>query len=265
MATFLEDHPPQDFVLINAQSSTYVFDAVLPDRKALITRFKQNLKYWSNKKNWKQPRHRYSPQNIQGYIDELEAGLWSFYAGDEKGDITVPYNLKNETLAMFQADVFKGKWKLTALDREIHAQGGKRESREKGVDTSLVIKGCELAYDKDCDWVCLVTNDTDHAPLASFLRANGKEVYLNGITERKRVGKKLIDSLESKENYLSLEEASGFISGEPNKKVQFNTNDAIQQWLLTQALLELDHQDRGWEPPSHYLRMAAWEYLNSQI
>ena len=253
LPAFLKEHPPKDHVVINAQSRTSVFDAAMPDKDDLMKSFKRALK-----KNLRENKHK-NARNIQEFIEELEDGNWSFWLNHEVGHVTVPYNLKNETLEILGMNVLRGEWQLTALVREINAYKGRRESKEKGVDTSLVIKGCELANDKDCDWVCLITNDGDHAPLIRHLQSKGKEVYLNAITERKKFAKTLIAALASEEHSLSIADTLGFISGGTKKESQFGERDAVQQWLLMQASIELDHEDRGWPPPSQDMLESIWQ------
>ena len=79
----------------------------------------------------------------------LDKGNWGFFENQIRGSIVVPYDLKNSVLkALEDKDWMYGDFNLQTQPRVISGFNGYVENREKGVDTKLVIKGCELAADK---------------------------------------------------------------------------------------------------------------------
>lgn len=195
--SFVSEYPPSDFLVIKAQEQRWIFDATMPPKAAVRESLERSFQYWRN-------RHKGRSENLETFITVLKDGNWGFFENQIRGSLVVPYDLKNQVLeALSDEDWYLGQFNLETQERHITGFNGYVESREKGVDTKLVIKGCEIAADKDVDWVWIVTADGDHAPLIEHLRGNGKEVFLTSMSYP---SKALISALAGQAHYLHFDD-----------------------------------------------------------
>lgn len=192
---FVAEFPPEKYVIADQRKLKHIFDATMPPLETVKEQLTKNYSYWKN-------RNEKHADTIGDYVKRLENQEWEFFDGDARGPIVTPYALKNDMLAVAQKDWVWGGFDLVLQERWINAYSGRVISIEKGVDTNLVIKGCEYANDNDCDWVWLVTNDGDHSPLIRHLRSKNKEVYLSSLTDRP--SRALTSSLAQPENYVGI-------------------------------------------------------------
>lgn len=189
----LQKYPPNKFILKKSKEERWVFDAKMPSLDQVYNLIEKNFLYWNGKDKRKS-------DNLKLWLQTLRKDEWGFYENQLRGSIIVPFSLKNETLKAFQdEELMYGDFNLKTQLRRISGFTGYVESREKGVDTKLVIKGCEIAEDNNVDWVWLVTADGDHSPLIDHLRDKGKEVFLTSLSYP---SKALISALSAKSNYL---------------------------------------------------------------
>jgi len=150
------------------------FDAELPSNEKAINFVKRN----SIKVNDETLRN-------------LNLGLWQNYHEGE--NILVPYDLKNDYIKkikkLMEGDLILGR---KMLDLNKHGYG---YVYEKEVDTKLTLKGVELADRDDLDFILLVTNDGDFAPLIEAMKGKKKKVFLYSPGDPKRISKYLIDAV----------------------------------------------------------------------
>jgi uncharacterized LabA/DUF88 family protein len=107
-------------------------------------------------------------------LDQVRKNKWSFYRDDEF--VVLPYDFKNDFIDTLSSS--SGKWAGRFGNRKIDVRpNGTVHDREKGVDTQLVIHGCEMAADPAIQWICIVTNDSDYAPLVHHMHRKAKSVY----------------------------------------------------------------------------------------
>ena len=146
---------------------TFIFDANLPEIEFTIKLAKKE-KQNSNKD--------FEKKYIDSHIKDFEEGLFPFYK--EGKHIKAPYDTKKSYLDFLQKDALIGDDTEIILGKKYVNWRPRLSSNEKGVDTQLVIKGCEYANDEDTRIVCLVTNDGDFEPLVKHLQSKGKIVFL---------------------------------------------------------------------------------------
>lgn len=116
---------------------------------------------------------------------------------------------------------------------------------EKEVDTNLTIDCLESMMLNKADIHCILTNDSDYAPL--FVKANesNKELYLCTVVPQKTISKRL-KGLVKKENlffvkHLSLDEMFNQIM--PNEGSSFNKiviNEKLRKELLTKTMNKIE-------------------------
>ena len=197
VTNFLSEFSPKKFLVAELNAQRWVFDATMPEANQVRERLSQNHQYWRN-------RDKSKSDNLRAWIEALDKGNWGFFENQIRGSIVVPYDLKNSVLkALEDKDWMYGEFNLKTQPRVISGFNGYVENREKGVDTKLVIKGCELAADKDVDWVWVVTADGDHAPLIDHLKEKGKEVFLTSLSHP---SKALLTALGDGTHYLHFDE-----------------------------------------------------------
>lgn len=195
----LAEHPPEDFIVTKTAEQRWIFDATMPDQKEVKKNLEKNYQYWNGKDKGRS-------NNLNSFLTTMERGNWGFFENQIRGSIVVPYDLKNKVLeALEEKDWMFGEFNLHTQVRKISGFNGFVESREKGVDTKLVIKGCELAESNKIDWVWLVTSDGDHAPLIEHLKAKGKEVFLTSLSYPSNA---LLHALNDRTHYLHFDERS---------------------------------------------------------
>ena len=128
------------------------------------------------------------------FLKQLESGIWQSYHEGE--NTSVPYNLKNKYInqinKIFSGDLVLGRKILKRNDFR-----GNFFGQEKEVDTSLTIKGVELANQKDLDFVLLVTNDSDFIPLVEYMQEKEKKVFLYSPGKPKKIANSLVDVIGS--------------------------------------------------------------------
>ena len=170
---------------------TIIFDANLPEKKFAIKRAKE----------WKQnSNNEFDKKNIDIYINDLDKDLFPFYK--EGKHIKAPYDSKESYLDFLQKDALIGDNTEIILGKKYINWRPGLISNEKGVDTQLVIKGCEYANNKETKIVCLVTNDGDFEPLVKYLQSKGKIVFLLAL-ENSRICKPLREAVG--ERYFNLD------------------------------------------------------------
>lgn len=189
----LAEHPPEEWVVSENRTDRFIFDARLPKKNNVVNSLQRSYDYWLS-------RNEKNANGILDYLMLAKDGYWAFFENDIRGSIVTPYDLKNNVLEDAERDHAFGNFKTVLRERWINAYSGRVISKEKGVDTNLVIKGCEYANDASCDWIWLVTNDGDHAPLIDHMKSKNKEVFLTSISERP--SQNLINSLETNKNFF---------------------------------------------------------------
>lgn len=245
---FLDKYPPNKYLVIKSNEQRWVFDALMPDKRDVEEKLNINFDYWSQK-------DRNRANNLKSVIELLKHDQWGFFENQVRGSIVVPFSLKNEVLkALGEKDWIWGNFNLQTQIRQINGFSGFVESREKGVDTKLVIKGCELAAASDIDWVWLVTADGDHAPLVEHLRESGKEVFLTSVSYPSNA---LVSALSGPNRYVHfdqlfdltemIESLAKFNSGKPLS----NMNSGIG----------VDYQIIFGSMEDHFYRTAALDGL----
>lgn len=254
---FTKAFPPDDCVLANVDNSLFIFDAKQPDKNKLLKTLTTSLNYFKETKKYK------AISNIEEFLEILARDQFVFLRSNE--DTRVPYDLKDKVLASLIMDrtFFDNKWKLRITEREIDGFSGFIRSREKGVDTNLVIQGCELANNKKIDWVSLVTNDGDHAPLIDYLRSKGKEVYLTALEENKYISKHLKKNLRSeKENILDLKTIFKYKFKNADYS-EIETKIVLRRWLLEEMNKESKLLQEGHMPASATLNLNIFDNVQA--
>ena len=195
---------------------TIIFDANLPEKKFAIKRAKE----------WKQnSNNEFDKKNIDIYINDLDKDLFPFYK--EGKHIKAPYDSKESYLDFLQKDALIGDNTEIILGKKYINWRPGLISNEKGVDTQLVIKGCEYANNKDTKIVCLVTNDGDFEPLVKYLQSKGKIVFLLAL-ENSRICKPLREAVG--ERYFNLDH-------------EFFETAAMTAHYSEQVFLHKDHRE----------------------
>lgn len=195
IARKLEEYPPDNFVCASTDAERWAFDATMPNIEGVEKNLFLNYQYWITK-------NKNRAQNIGDYLELLKNQDWAFFESQVRGSIVMPYSVKNDVLEKLTEDWFLGDFKVTTQERQISGFNGYVESREKGVDTKFVIKGCEYASSTEIDWVWLVTADGDHAPLVEHLISSGKEVFVTSLSQPSNA---LLKALKSPTNYLHFD------------------------------------------------------------
>lgn len=190
-------YSPNEFILVKGSEERWIFDALMPDFDQVFQNLSRDYQSWTKSK------HKRKIESLRRYLDELEKGNWGYFKNQIDGSVTVPYTLKNEALEILKKDWVFGGFNLSTQTRIIDGRKGYVENREKGVDTKLVIKGCELSARNELDWICLVTSDGDHGPLLEHISESGKEVFLSSLGMPSRA---LTNALKSNDNYFSIAE-----------------------------------------------------------
>lgn len=230
----LAKYPPCDWVVSANESKGYIFDASMPNKQEVVTSLRKSYDYWLR-------RNERNANNIYIFLELAENDEWAFYENDIRGSITTPYDLKNTLLETAGKEWTWGDFELVLQERWISAFSGRVMSIEKGVDTNLVIRGCELANDSACDWVWLITNDGDHAPLIRHIREKNKEVFLTSITDRP--SKRLVGELASALNFLNLPKLFQHEPPPEDLANEIDTSWELRFWLLGRAMDEISNKN----------------------
>jgi len=148
------------------------------------------LQYYCNKELGRissKPEWFNRKSNIQRILDLLKLDMFEFFADDEL--VRVPYSLKNKFIEeisnprtqKFQAgDAFQHwGWRDFRINYKGLLSGG-----EKGVDTQLTMRACDLANDTEVSGVCFVTNDSDYVPVVERLEQRRKDVSVYTLSQR---------------------------------------------------------------------------------
>lgn len=173
---FLKQYPPDTHLVYKGEEERWIFDATMPEKNEIKSKLERNYEYWIQ-------NDRDKASNIHTFLKLLNEDKWGFFENQVRGSIVVPFNLKNDVLSNLNDEEWAfGRFGLQTQERSISGWTGYVENREKGVDTKLVIKGCELAAAQDVDWVWILTADGDHAPLIDHFNESGKEVFLTSLS-----------------------------------------------------------------------------------
>ena len=184
-----------DLIAVEADYDVFIFDAKLPKRGDLIQYFEAE---WEKFYRFKMNEER---NRVQVTLDRLKEGNWELWHDDAPR--VFPYDLKNGFIDCLSDEWGGPGWEAHLGTRKIKCtQFGKKTGwmwqSEKGVDTQLVITGCEVASNPSVDWVCLVTNDSDYIPLVDHLQKAGKKVFLLSFGNPKRQARDLKNSVGDK-------------------------------------------------------------------
>lgn len=90
--------------------------------------------------------------------------------------------------------------------------GGKYH--EKGVDVQIAVDMLVAAYEDQCDWIILVSSDTDLAPAIKKAREKGKIVEYIGFSHKPSVA---MVSFCSESRLLTREDLLPFIKSDKNR------------------------------------------------
>jgi uncharacterized LabA/DUF88 family protein len=152
----------------------YWFDAPMPP----IAEVKSKVRTRS-------PTQSAAGENIPDYDAMLGAKNWQFYKDKRHPNLTVPYDLKNEFIEEVKKWGFPGVLGEPEMGRREFYLSEKRTiiSKEKEVDSSLVIKAIDLADRHDIDSVCFISADSDYYPAMKRLRERGKKVYFYTMSD----------------------------------------------------------------------------------
>ena len=169
---------PECTVVLSSKIEPYAFDAQLPPAASVIRRLEKELKAATQ---WGKNTQA---DNLNNWLRLVESGKWKVYY--DRGHIEVPYDLKSDFLNAVTID--ENEWHINYGIKKTEVRyNGDIFQKEKCVDTLLVIKGCEIAERSEIDYVCIVTNDSDFAPLIEHLTKKGKKVYLYSICNQRKV------------------------------------------------------------------------------
>lgn len=216
--SILQQKPdPSSTMLLLSKMETFIFDAKLPPRKNTIDKLK---KQFDAATSWNQRAKR---DTIKAWLDMVRAGEWrTFHDGHY---LKVRYELKDEFLEALTRDEYIN-WRAIYGRKHINiGNKGDLYQKEKGVDTLLVIKGCEVADQSDIDFVCIVTNDSDYEPLIDHIKSKGKKVYLYSSGNPNRISKILQKSVEPSNSITVKDVISDFDPVTFNR--EFSQDDGI--------------------------------------
>jgi len=116
---------------------------------------------------------------------------------------------------------------------------------EKEVDTNLTIDCLKSMMLNKADIHCILTNDSDYAPLFAEAKENNKELYLCTVVPQKTLSRRLKESVKKDHlffvKHLSLDEMFNQIM--PKESSTFNTivtNEELRKKLLTKTIDKIE-------------------------
>ena len=141
-------------------------------------------------------RQGFTPVQIERLLKLARVGCWEFR--DDGAPRKLPYGFKNAFLDALSHPWRRG-WEEHLGKRKLDVSNmGRLYQKEKGVDTRLVIAGCQAAAEPKLDWTCLVTNDADYVPLVEHLHSRNKAVYLLSLGDPKGQSRDLKNAVGSR-------------------------------------------------------------------
>ena len=165
-----EIEDPENVIAVDMNCDLTIFDAELPKKSNLIRKLEREAAHkWGS--DWKK-------EKIQEWLDLIKSNKWRLWAGG--GHRELPFDFKNTFLEVLGSDFsYNAGFNKELGNRKIYVKrDGDVFQSEKGVDSRLVIAGCDLAEIREIDWVLLITNDGDYVPLIDRLKERGKEVFI---------------------------------------------------------------------------------------
>ena len=182
-----EIEDPENVIAVDMNCDLTIFDAELPKKSNLIRKLEREAAHkWGS--DWKK-------EKIQEWLDLIKSNKWRLWAGG--GYRELPFDFKNTFLEVLGSDFsYNAGFNKELGNRKIYVKrDGDVFQSEKGVDSRLVIAGCDLAEIREIDWVLLITNDGDYVPLIDRLKERGKEVFIFSWGNPKRQSRELVNAV----------------------------------------------------------------------
>ncbi len=183
-----EIEDPENVIAVDMNCDITIFDAELPKKSNLIKKLETRWETAHKGGNdWKK-------EKIQKWLDLIKSNKWRLWAGG--GYRELPFDFKNTFLEVLGSDILNAGFNKELGNRKIDVKmDGDVFQSEKGVDSRLVIAGCDLAEIREIDWVLLITNDGDYVPLIDRLKERGKEVFIFSWGNPKRQSRELLNAV----------------------------------------------------------------------
>lgn len=180
---------PENVVAVDMNCDLTIFDAELPKKSNLIRKLEAR---WEAAHKWGSD---WEKEKIQKWLDLIKSNKWRLWA--DGGYRELPFDFKNTFLEVLNSDFsYTSGFNKELGNRKVFVKkDGDVFQSEKGVDSRLVIAGCDLAESKEIDWVLLISNDSDFVPLIDRLKERGKEVFIFSWGNPKRQSYELLDAV----------------------------------------------------------------------
>jgi uncharacterized LabA/DUF88 family protein len=221
---------PDTHIVVDQHTDVAIFDTDMPDRSPELRKLE---KQWEFASRCGDNKKRY---NIQKTMDLIKDKRFEFYV-EEGTNRILPYDFKSQYLKVLTAEHTYGgaKEKLGYRKTQI-SNYGNFTSKEKQVDVQLTIAGVDAAHSDKIDWVCLVTNDSDYAPLIERLKKANKDVFLLGFGAPSRQAGLLKEAVGSSnilpKYLLANNDEFSLAQTSPNKKAELSKrSEAFSDWI----------------------------------